>query len=60
MFKIVNVASGAGVGSLGSGTKERREEQVYEVGWMVVLEFHGAASRWWRPRRRSSSPSGTS
>jgi hypothetical protein len=60
MFKIVDVASGAGVGSVGFGTKERGEEQVYEIGWMVVLEFHAAASRWWRPRRRSSSPSRTS
>jgi len=41
MFKIVDVASGAGVGSVGFWTKEWRAEQVYEVGWMVVPEFQG-------------------
>jgi len=41
MLKIVEVASGAGVGSVGFWTKEWREEQVYEVGWMVVPEFQG-------------------
>ena len=41
MFKIVDVASGADVGSVGFWTKEWREEQVYEVGWMVVPEFQG-------------------
>src|SRR5207248_9937489 len=41
MFKIVDVASGAGVGSVGFWTKEWRDEQVYEVGWMVVPEFQG-------------------
>ena len=41
MFKIVDVASGAGVGSVGFWTKEWREEQVYEIGWMVVPEFQG-------------------
>jgi RimJ/RimL family protein N-acetyltransferase len=40
-FKIVEVASGAGVGSVGFWTKEWREEQVYETGWMVVPEFQG-------------------
>ena len=44
MFKIVDVASGAGVGSVGFWTKQWRDEQVYEVGWMVVPEF-GAADR---------------
>ena len=39
MFKIVEVASGAGVGSVGFWTKEWREEQVYEAGWMVVDSF---------------------
>ena len=39
MFKIVEAASGAGVGSVGFWTKEWRDEQVYEVGWMVVPEF---------------------
>ncbi len=41
MFKIVDVASGAGVGSVGFWAKEWRDEQVYEVGWMVVPEFQG-------------------
>ena len=41
MFKIVDVASGAGVGSVGYWTKAWRGEQVYEIGWMVVPEFQG-------------------
>jgi RimJ/RimL family protein N-acetyltransferase len=41
MFKIVDVPSGADVGSVGFWTKEWRDEQVYEVGWMVVPEFQG-------------------
>jgi RimJ/RimL family protein N-acetyltransferase len=41
MFKIVDVATGAGVGSVGFWAKEWRDAQVYEVGWMVVPEFQG-------------------
>jgi len=41
MFKIVDVATGAGVGSVGYWTKAWRDAQVYEVGWMVVPEFQG-------------------
>jgi RimJ/RimL family protein N-acetyltransferase len=41
MFKIVEVASCAGVGSVGFWSKEWRDERVYEVGWMVVPEFQG-------------------
>ena len=41
MFKIVDVASGAGVGSVGFWTKEWRGMQAYEVCWMVVPEFQG-------------------
>ena len=41
MFKIVDAASSAGVGSVGFWTKEWRDNQVYEVGWMVVPEFQG-------------------
>jgi RimJ/RimL family protein N-acetyltransferase len=41
MFKIVDVASGAAVGSVGFWTKEWRDNQAYEVGWMVVPEFQG-------------------
>ena len=41
MYKIVELASGAGVGSLGFWTKVWRDEHVYEIGWMVVPEFQG-------------------
>src|SRR5262245_48420830 len=41
IFKIVDTASGAGVGSVGYWTKEWRDEEVYEIGWMVVPEFQG-------------------
>jgi RimJ/RimL family protein N-acetyltransferase len=41
MFKVVDVASGADIGSVGFWTKEWRGEQIYEVGWMVVPEFQG-------------------
>jgi RimJ/RimL family protein N-acetyltransferase len=41
MFKIVDVASGVGVGSVGFWTKEWRQQQVCEAGWMVVPEFQG-------------------
>src|SRR2546421_11523582 len=44
MFTVVDVASGAGVGSVGFWTKEWRDEQVYEVGWMVVPGFQGRGS----------------
>lgn len=41
MFKIVEAASGAGVGSVGFWTKDWAGAQVYEIGWMVVPEFQG-------------------
>lgn len=41
MFKIVEAGSGAGVGSVGFWTKQWRDAQVYEAGWMVVPEFQG-------------------
>jgi RimJ/RimL family protein N-acetyltransferase len=41
MFKIVDLASGASVGSVGFWTRKWRDEQVYEVGWMVLPEFQG-------------------
>jgi RimJ/RimL family protein N-acetyltransferase len=41
MFKIVDAASGAGIGSVGYWTKDWRDENVYEVGWMVVPESQG-------------------
>jgi RimJ/RimL family protein N-acetyltransferase len=41
IFKIVDVTSGTGVGSVGFWSKEWRDEQIYEVGWMVVPEVQG-------------------
>jgi RimJ/RimL family protein N-acetyltransferase len=41
MFRIVDLASGLGVGSVGFWTKDWRDEQLYEIGWMVVPEFQG-------------------
>jgi RimJ/RimL family protein N-acetyltransferase len=41
MFKIADLVSGLGVGSVGFWTKEWRGEPIYEVGWMVVPEFQG-------------------
>ena len=41
MFRIVDLATGDGVGSVGFWTKDWRGGQVYEVGWMVVPEFQG-------------------
>ena len=41
IFKIVDVASGSGVGSVGFWTKEWRAVPVYEAGWMVVAEWQG-------------------
>jgi RimJ/RimL family protein N-acetyltransferase len=41
MLKIIDLASGAGVGSVGFWTKKWRDAQVYEIGWMVVPEFQG-------------------
>jgi len=41
MFKIVDAASGDGVGSVGYWTRQWRDQLVYETGWMVVPEFQG-------------------
>jgi RimJ/RimL family protein N-acetyltransferase len=41
MFKIIDTATGAAVGSVGFWTKEWRDEQIYEIGWMVVPESQG-------------------
>jgi RimJ/RimL family protein N-acetyltransferase len=41
MFKIVELASGSAVGSVGYWAREWRAGQVYEVGWMVVPECQG-------------------
>lgn len=41
MFKIVDVATGEGVGSVGYWERTWRGEQVYEIGWSVVPAFQG-------------------
>jgi RimJ/RimL family protein N-acetyltransferase len=41
MFRIVDLATGAGVGSVGFWRRQWRDMQVYEIGWMVVPEFQG-------------------
>jgi RimJ/RimL family protein N-acetyltransferase len=41
MFKIVDEATGEGVGSVGYWDRVWRGEQVYEVGWSVVPAFQG-------------------
>jgi RimJ/RimL family protein N-acetyltransferase len=41
MLKIVDVDSGASVGSVGYWEKTWRDEQIYEIGWMVLPAFQG-------------------
>jgi RimJ/RimL family protein N-acetyltransferase len=41
MFRIVDSDSGEGVGSVGYWDKEWRDDDVYELGWMVLPEFQG-------------------
>jgi RimJ/RimL family protein N-acetyltransferase len=41
MFKIVDVATGEAVGSVGYWEKDWRGEQVYEIGWSVLPAFQG-------------------
>jgi RimJ/RimL family protein N-acetyltransferase len=41
MFKIVDDATGAAVGSVGFWDKKWRGGQVYETGWMVLPAFQG-------------------
>jgi RimJ/RimL family protein N-acetyltransferase len=41
MFRIVDVADRADVGSVGFWTKDWRDQHVYEIGWMVVPEYQG-------------------
>jgi RimJ/RimL family protein N-acetyltransferase len=41
MFRIVDAATGAGVGSVGFWTRDWRDERVHEIGWMVVVEWQG-------------------
>jgi GNAT superfamily N-acetyltransferase len=41
MFKVVETATGASVGSVGYWERESHEGQVFETGWMVLPEFQG-------------------
>ena len=41
MFKIVDDATGEGVGSVGYWEREWRGAQVYETGWSVLPAFQG-------------------
>ena len=41
MFKIVDVASESGCGSVGFWEREWRGRTVYEVGWSVIPSFQG-------------------
>lgn len=40
-FKIVDGATGAGVGWVGYWGREWRAERVYEIGWSVIPTFQG-------------------
>ena len=41
MFKIVEAATGEGVGSVGYWERESSEGLVYETGWLVLPAFQG-------------------
>jgi RimJ/RimL family protein N-acetyltransferase len=41
MFKIVDEATGEGVGSVGYWDRRWRGAQVYEIGWSVIPAFQG-------------------
>jgi RimJ/RimL family protein N-acetyltransferase len=41
MFKVVDSATGEGVGSVGYWERESSEGQVWETGWMVLPAFQG-------------------
>lgn len=41
MYKIVDDATGKGVGSVGYWPRNWRGSDVFETGWMVLPEFHG-------------------
>jgi RimJ/RimL family protein N-acetyltransferase len=41
MFKIVDEATGAALGSVGYWDKDWRDKQVYETGWFVLPAFQG-------------------
>jgi len=40
-LRIVDVASGEGIGWVGYWEREWRDEDVFEIGWSVVPEFQG-------------------
>ena len=40
-LRIVDVASGEGIGWVGYWDREWRDQDVYEIGWSVVPEFQG-------------------
>lgn len=62
MFKIVGVASGAGIGSVGFWAREWRGGQVWEIGWSVLPELQrrgggdGAGDRARQARSRPPFP----
>lgn len=41
MFKIVESATGAAIGSVGYWDREWRGEDVYEMGWSLIAPFQG-------------------
>jgi RimJ/RimL family protein N-acetyltransferase len=41
MFKIVDTASGQGIGSVGYWERDWRGDTVYETGWSVIPAFQG-------------------
>jgi RimJ/RimL family protein N-acetyltransferase len=41
VFKVVDDATGEGVGWVGYWEREWREQQVFEIGWAVLPEFQG-------------------
>ena len=47
MFKIVWVPDGEGVGSVGYWRKTWRDQEVYEIGWLVLPDYqgHGIATK---------------
>ena len=56
MFKIIDVETGEGVGSVGFWDREWRGETVHEVGWSVVPAFQGRGLATPRPRWCSRRP----
>lgn len=41
MFRIVHSPDGEGVGSVGYWRKTWRDQEVYEIGWLVLPEYQG-------------------